>query len=208
MDLEASDLCTEVRKCICAFLSGGEKLPGNERDLQMNLARFLAENSEWNVELEYFLPSEKLGAEYKKGWGKKVYLDIVVSRGGEYLPIELKSKTKLIHLGSAKLKRFGDVCELNEVLSNQSAQDEGRYDFWRDVRRLQLVCKQFKKVKKGLSVFVTNDESYRKNAEGTTSAQFNMDPQVKRLWGDQWKWEQGNSKKWPQEKDRPSRPFL
>ena len=59
MDLEASDLCTEVRKCICAFLSGGEKLPGNERDLQMNLARFLAENSEEQMREYSFLQKEQ-----------------------------------------------------------------------------------------------------------------------------------------------------
>ena len=47
-------------------------------------------------------------------------------------------------------------------MKNQGAQDLGMYDFWKDVRRVELVRRRFDRVKGGLAVFVTNDVSYTK----------------------------------------------
>ena len=38
------------------------------------------------------------------------------------------------------------------------------YDFWKDVRRVELVRNRFKNVKGGLVVFVTNDPFYTKES--------------------------------------------
>ena len=54
--------------------------------------------------------------------------------------------------------RFGEIVG-GELLANQGAENNGRYDFWRDVRRLELVCGRFN-LNGGLAVFVTNDTNY------------------------------------------------
>ena len=55
------------------------------------------------------------------------------------------------------------------VMKNQGAQDLGMYDFWKDVRRVELVRRRFAKVKGGLSVFVTNDPLYTKASRPTSN---------------------------------------
>ena len=89
---------------------------------------------------------------------QEMRMDIVVSRGEEFLPIELKYKTKK---HSKRICRFGEQLNSDvEVLKNQGAQDLGMYDFWKDVRRVELVRNRFAAVKGGLAVFVTNDRQY------------------------------------------------
>ena len=55
------------------------------------------------------------------------------------------------------------------VMKNQGAQDLGMYDFWKDVRRVELVRRRFAKVKGGLAVFVTNDALYTKASRPTSN---------------------------------------
>ena len=60
-------------------------------------------------------------------------------------------------------------------MKNQGAQDLGMYDFWKDVRRVELVRNRFKNVKGGLAVFVTNDSSYIKESrKGSNNYLLNM----------------------------------
>ena len=56
-----------------------------------------------------------------------------------------------------------------EVLKNQGAQDLGMYDFWKDVRRIELVRNRFDAVKNGLAVFVTNDMQYLNPSRETSN---------------------------------------
>jgi hypothetical protein len=50
------------------------------------------------------------------------------------------------------------------------------YDFWKDVRRVELVRNRFERVKGGLAVFVTNDPLYtKKSRENSNNFLFNMD---------------------------------
>lgn len=139
-----------------------EELLFNERDLQMHLAHYLTGTGHYtDVDLEYYVPPMELGNDYPWVNGDKrqeMRMDIVVRRGEDFLPIELKYKTKK---HSKRIRRFGE--QLNddvEVLKNQGAQDLGMYDFWKDVRRVELVRDRFAAVKGGLAVFVTNDKQY------------------------------------------------
>ena len=54
-------------------------------------------------------------------------------------------------------------------MKNQGAQDLGMYDFWKDVRRVELVRRRFDRVKGGLAVFVTNDPLYTKASKPTSN---------------------------------------
>ncbi|MBR4689956.1 MAG: hypothetical protein IKO90_05795 [Bacteroidales bacterium] len=65
------------------------------------------------------------------------------------------------------------------------------YDFWKDVRRIELVRKRFNAVKNGLAVFVTNDSQYLKPSRETSNNKaFNMNAGVH---GKQKHWKDSNS---------------
>ena len=138
----------------------------NERDFQMHLATYLKETEHYDdVDLEYFVPTDMLDG-YKDLWNSELRLDILVRKGEEYCPIELKYKTKAI---KSSLKRFGVQVEDVVIVKNQGAQDLGMYGFWKDVKRVEMVKERFNAVISGLSVFLTNDESYKKRSRETSN---------------------------------------
>ena len=148
-----------VRQDVFAFLESNEELLFNERDFQMHLATWLrnSANRYDDVDVEYYVPKSEL-QDYV--WDSELRLDIVVKRDGEYCPVELKYKTKKVE---RQITRFDETLhDKVVVMKNQGAQDLGMYDFWKDVRRVELVCKRFERVKGGLAVFVTNDPLYTK----------------------------------------------
>lgn len=137
----------------------------NERDLQMHLAMHLKGTGHYDdVDVEYYVPYEQLDNYI---WKNELKLDILVRKGNEFLPIELKYKTKR---HCKKIYRFNEEMPNDvEVLKNQGAQDLGMYDFWKDVRRVELVCRRFAAVKNGLAVFVTNDKQYLNHCRETSN---------------------------------------
>ena len=128
----------------------------NERDLQMHLAQHLIGTGHYDdVDVEYYVPFEELDNYI---WQNELKLDILLRKGSEFLPVELKYKTKR---HGKQLMRFGEYLDRQvNVLKDQGAQDLGMYDFWKDVRRVELVRRRFAAVKNGLAVFVTNDKQY------------------------------------------------
>ena len=119
---------------------------------------------DWEVLLEYLSITMTIG-----GKTKRFYTDIIVFNNitGEFIPIELKYKTE----------RFSQVGV--EILKHHGAQDLGSYDFWWDVKRIEILkagmetltnrkCEKIDYIKesdyktclRGYSVFVTNDGSY------------------------------------------------
>ena len=81
----------------------------------------------------------------------RMFLDIWLPLEG--IAIELKYKTRGLELEQ------GDE---SFVLRDQSAQDQGRYDFLRDVQRLELIRSKLEQCKAGYAVLLTNDSSYWK----------------------------------------------
>ena len=57
------------------------------------------------------------------------------------------------------LKLFGT--ESPVILGHHGSQNIGCYDFWKDIKRLELFEQTFEKVEKGIMLFITNDESYQ-----------------------------------------------
>ncbi|MBN1136476.1 MAG: hypothetical protein JXM73_07815 [Anaerolineae bacterium] len=98
----------------------------------------------------------------------RMYLDIWATDKTTTLAIELKYKTRRL---SIKVK--GEDYEL----LNQSAQDIGRYDFWRDVQRVeQVVAGRPSTI--GYVIFLTNDSAYwtPRTSGRTIDAAFRMHP--------------------------------
>lgn len=158
-----------IRNDVCAFLESNDELLFNERDFQMHLATWLrnSANSYDDVDVEYYVPWQELQKVGKYVWESELRLDIVVKKDGEYCPVELKYKTKKVE---RKISRFDeDLTADVVVMKNQGAQDLGMYDFWKDVRRVELVRNRFKRVKGGLAVFVTNDGFYTKGSKESSN---------------------------------------
>lgn len=148
-----------VQQDIFAFLESNEELLFNERDFQMHLATWLRKsaNDYDDVDVEYYVPKIELP---NYVWDSELRLDIVVKKDGEYCPVELKYKTKKVE---RQISRFDEMLDDKVVvMKNQGAQDLGMYDFWKDIRRIELVRNRFEKVKGGLAIFVTNDALYTK----------------------------------------------
>ena len=182
-------LVTEVKNDISAFLEQNNELLFNERDLQMHLAIWLKGIGKYDdVDVEYYVPFEEFGGKYI--WESELRLDIVVKKGEEYIPIELKYKTKKVE---KKLTRFNEELKREYiVVKDQAAQDLGKYDFWKDVRRIELVRNRFNRVKNGLAVFVTNDKSYLKpSRENSNCKAFDMSSEGSLSKNKSWK--NGNS---------------
>lgn len=129
----------------------------SEADLQHALA--------W--EIHQRLPNAAIRLEYPiSHLDQQLHLDIWIVQPNAVLPIELKYKTRALNIGVGT-ERFG--------LKNQSAQDIGRYDFIKDIRRLeQVLTKQKNSV--GYAILLTNDSAYWKTpgSNRTVDADFRL----------------------------------
>lgn len=156
--LQPLSLADTVTRDIEHWFSGLESLLSSERDMQMNLASWLAQTGHYDkVELEYALPAEAVD-DYI--WKNDLCLDIVLRKGAAYLPVKLTYKTLGV---KRKLERFGEpLAGEYPVVRELGAQDIGKYDFWRDVKMLELLRRRFRNIAGGLAVLLTNDAVYTK----------------------------------------------
>ncbi|QNO13515.1 hypothetical protein HYG86_01395 [Alkalicella caledoniensis] len=135
------DIVTSLKQ-----LSNSRKVFHSEADFQFALA--------WEIQKLY--PDARIRLEYcPASITPNIHIDILVIIDNMYYPIELKYKT----LGCNKT--FED-----EVfkLKNHGAQDLGRYDFLKDVQRVEQFSKELPRFKAGYSIFLTNDQSYWKDS--------------------------------------------
>lgn len=98
-------------------------------------------------ELQKLLPDAKIRLEYCPAFDRKMHIDIFVEEDGQIFPIELKYKTK----------RFQNN---DYFLKDHSAQDFGRYDYIKDIYRIEKVKSLDKRYKSGYAIMLTNDPSY------------------------------------------------
>lgn len=157
-------LVTLVNRDVTDFLnninnSNKRILFESEQEFQLELVIYLRSTNHYDlVKIEQQLYCSMLSNYvWKKSKDTTIRIDIVVKKGDEYLPIELKFKTKEIKRNS---DIFGIIKEDFPVVHTQSATNYGKYDFWKDVRRLELLKENFSGVRNGIAVFVTNDFSY------------------------------------------------
>lgn len=143
---------------IKTFIEHQDELMFNERDFQMQLAVALRESGKYDdVDVEYFIPnSATISRGYE--WESDLRLDIVVRRKNEYAVVELKYPTKKI---VTDIKRFDTLLSGVEIVKNHGAQDIVSYNFWKDVRRIEIIKSLFPdKVVGGLAVMLTNEPYY------------------------------------------------
>lgn len=131
----------EIRE-ILSSLSLRRPVFHSEADFQHALA--------W--EIHTVLPDARIRLEFPVAVdSSRIYVDIWVEYKGKVVMAELKYKTRdlSVQIGSEQF-----------LLKNQSAQDMGRYDFLRDIQRLEQVSFLWRKHFSGYAVFLTNDSAY------------------------------------------------
>ncbi|MDE7335468.1 MAG: hypothetical protein K2N10_04060 [Muribaculaceae bacterium] len=166
-----------VRNDIISFLKSDMDLLRNEIDFQIHLGTHLlnSPNNYDRIYFEYRIPNEWLKDVYC--WDSNLRIDIVVEKSGEYLPIELKYPTAAVKRPitclNQDLSRKGEP--LQPVLKHQGATDIVCYNFWKDVKRLELVKEKFNNINYGLAVLLTNDMKYLKHdGVGTCCQEFRI----------------------------------
>lgn len=141
----------------------------NECEFQVKLALFLIQKKGYKVHLEYSVPlGEKKMQFPNKG---KIDIDIVIEKDELFYPIELKYKIKQEEV---KFNRFGE--DTSYLLKEHLRIPMSKYDFWKDVARLEFLKESFEKVKGGLCIFLTNNETYTRGDKGI-SEEFTMEAQ-------------------------------
>jgi len=96
--------------------------------------------------------------------GELLYIDVWIAYQGAIIAIELKYKTRRLAV---------QVDDEQYSLRDQSAQDIGRYDFIKDIQRLEQVAAANQNIT-GYAVLLTNDSAYWKPNYGTVDADFRL----------------------------------
>lgn len=129
----------------------------SEADFQHALA--------WEIHISD--PSIGIRLEYRPPWlARRNYVDLWVIEGDTAIAVELKYKTHGINLTIGG-EQF--------ALLNQAAQDIGRYDFVKDIGRLEQIVSERRQVV-GYAIILTNDHAYwnRPRKIDTVDAQFRI----------------------------------
>jgi hypothetical protein len=159
-------LTAVIMKDIISFVEHQSELMFNEGDFQLQLSVYLLKSGHYDeVQVEYYLPN-KMATMAGYDWDSNLYLDIVVRNGDDFCPIELKYPTKKVVRDA---NRFGKKLQNVQLMRNQGAQDIVRYNFWKDVRRGEIVKALFPNVTGALAVMLTNDESYTRSVRPSSA---------------------------------------
>ena len=143
---------------ITTFIEHQQELMFNERDFQMQLALFLSATGHYDdIDVEYFIPNSVAAAKGYE-WNSDLRLDIVARKGMKHAVVELKYPT---HRIVTDIKRFNTQLHGVEIVKNHGAQDIVSYNFWKDVRRIEIIRSLFPdSVEGGVAGMLTNDAYY------------------------------------------------
>lgn len=154
------------------LLSKNRKILVSEADFQFAIA--------W--EIKQNMPQAEVRLEYcPADIDKSMHVDVLVKNNGLWYPVELKYMT----LGCDVI-----VNEERYFLKNQGAQDIRRYDFLKDIMRIEKLVSTGSPFSKGFAVLLTNDRSYWtvSNISNTCDAAFRINEGAKKngilRWGD------------------------
>lgn len=130
----------DLESCLLS-LSNKRPIFHSEADFQFALA--------WEIRSRY--PDALIRLEYRPAVSSRISIDITIFYLGKTIPIELKYKT-------AKLKYTIRTEEFN--LKYQSAQDIGKYDCLKNIKRIEDLKTQLENFSAGYTIWLTNDSSY------------------------------------------------
>ncbi len=130
----------EVNK-ILDIIKKKRKIFHSEADFQHAFA--------WEIHKELPEASVRLEFPFKTG-DQNLHVDVWIESQEKVLAVELKYKTRALSV---------TVNEEQYHLKNQSAQDIGRYDFIKDIQRLECIANKQTNFE-GYAILITNDSAY------------------------------------------------
>ena len=142
----AKNLYFNFLRSILSNISNERSVFYSEADFQHTLGLHLSKDKDCDVRLE--TPFEI--SHFVKESDKKLKVELDIFLPKEKVGIELKYKTKV-----GTFEEHGETFKLKQ----HGAQNLARFDFFDDIRRLQLL-KKHKKIEKGYAIFLTNDPLY------------------------------------------------
>lgn len=181
--LEQDMLLEALEKDCRHWISNNRKIFLNEHDMQGSLASYLMQSKHYEgVYVEYPVPFESLKTAAETNprtpivfdkkdkstfpWKEDLFIDIVVEKAGKFAAVELKYATALLDPQTVDKKAstvtvFGKKTPINmvDVIKKTGAYDNKRYDYWKDVRRIEALTR-FQNVAGGIALMVTNDSIY------------------------------------------------
>ena len=148
-----------------ALLRTNKELIFNERDLQVRVATWLRDSRHYDeVDMEYAVPKEELSARGVKigsnsfPWNNDLSIDVVVEKDGAFAAIELKYATRPVDVN---ITRLGEPLKTDcLIVKDQAASDLIMYNYWKDVRRVELLTRCYPAVKGGVALLITNNVTY------------------------------------------------
>lgn len=126
---------------VISNLKKRRKIFASEADFQFELA--------WIIKEIY--PFDSVYLEYSPKFNPKMHIDILVVENNQWIPIELKYKTK-------ECCKTVDGIVFN--LKNHAAKDVNCYNYLLDIQRIEQVKNNVNVFKKGFTFFITNELSY------------------------------------------------
>ncbi|MEO5684231.1 MAG: hypothetical protein ABIQ88_16440 [Chitinophagaceae bacterium] len=128
-----------------------------EQDIQLYLVSYFMNTQFYdNVFIEYHVPGI-LMPPYLLSDADSSYIDIVLEKDQAFYPVEINYKTT-----AQSLQRFVFGQAVNSQLKQSNAQNISCYDFWKDIRKIEFLEASFPAVKRGMTLFISNDPSYQK----------------------------------------------
>ncbi|MHA7865503.1 hypothetical protein [Flagellimonas marinaquae] len=141
---------------ITTALRNRERYFIRERDIQLYLANYFDKTGEFDkVFMEYHVPKSTI-QNYLWKDVNSIYIDLVLEAKGQFYPIEIKYKTMAQQL---PFSIFGQGTPI--TLRHHGAKNIGCYEFWKDLKRIELFEQTFQNCNRGLVLFVSNDVSYQ-----------------------------------------------
>lgn len=159
-------LMSQLRNDIDAFMRTNSDLLFNECELQIRLTNHLDDSGHYDkVYVEYAVPIKELhqrnpallnGASFP--WKSNLYVDIVVEKDGKFAAVELKYATYPVN---HTITRFGQpLLSGSLIIKNQAAIDIKMYDYWKDVRRIEVLRQYYPTLVGGIALLVTNTATF------------------------------------------------
>ena len=102
----------------------------------------------WKIKEVY--ANAKVRLEYSPEKIPNMHTDIMVFYNGSSYPIELKYKTSKLNVA---------IDDESYILKNHYAQDGGRYDYLRDIHRLEILRDNFDNYRAGYAIIISNDQT-------------------------------------------------
>lgn len=148
---------------------------GSEADIQVRLVGYLKSLGNYNgVMVEYKLPKEIYETRLSNlgfiipspiyPWHNHIRIDIVVEKDGEFALIELKYATAFLQGQNL----FGEKINY-KYLTNHDASNLIMYNFWKDVRRIEMSSLVFKNIVGGFAILVTNNDTFINQPQPTAA---------------------------------------